>query len=109
MFTRKLVVLLAVLQLGCAARRADSLCGVSSAELEVLKARGRAFLADQLKASDVNCEDLYNSTANIRGHGCAIGGGPAIREGCVEVLDGNFAVVFDRATLQPKELLEVVY
>jgi hypothetical protein len=109
MLARCLVVLLSVAQVGCAVTRADALCSVSASELEVLKQRVRAFLADEWKTSDVSCEQLYDSTANLRGHGCAIGGGPVIRQDCPSVLDGDYAVVFDRLTLQPKELLFVAY
>jgi hypothetical protein len=109
MFARCLVVLLSAVQLGCAVTRADALCSVSASELEVLKQRAHAFLADRWKTSDLMCEQLYDTAVNLRGHGCAIGGGPAIRQGCPNALDGDFAVVFDRATLQPKELVLVTY
>ena len=109
MFARCLVVILSVAQLGCAAKRADALCSVSASELEVLKERAHVFLAEQWKSSDVTCEQLYDTAVNIHGHGCAIGGGPAFHQGCPNTLDGDFAVVFDRATLQPKELLPITY
>jgi hypothetical protein len=109
MFARCLVVVLSAAQVGCAVTRADALCSVSASELEVLKQRALAFVGGQRKTSSVTCEQLYDTTANLRGHGCAIGGGPAIGQGCPNALDGDYVIVFDRATLQPKELLFVAH
>ena len=105
--SRPILLLLSVAQIGCAATHSDALCRLSASELEVLKPRVLAFLVEQKQTSDVTCERLYDTTASILGHGCAIAGGPANTGSCPGVLDGDYVVVFDRSTLQPKERLFV--
>ena len=102
MYSRCSVVLLSLLQLGCAAACQDAAYSVSGPDLEVLKGRVRAFIANQWKTGDVSCEEFGNTTAHLRGYGCAIRGGPAIRQGCPSVLDGEYVVVFERSTLEPR-------
>ena len=63
---------------------------------------GYKFL--QSKIRDSNCEDISETISYIKHYGCGIYGGPAIKKGCPEVLDGDYWIIFNPETLVPKEL-----
>jgi hypothetical protein len=79
---------------------------VSGSELATLKQRTLAFVAE---THDASCERIGDTTTNLRGRGCAIYGTPKGGGDCQDVLDGDYFVVFDRATLQPTELVLVAH
>ena len=105
MYARCSAVLLSLLQLGCVAARQDAICRVSGPDLELLKERVRAFVANEWKKTDVSCEEFDDTTTSLRGYGCAIAGMPGSGRGCPTVLDGDYVVLFERSTLEPKRVL----
>lgn len=57
------------------------------------------------------CEEITESTQYVRDFGCGIYGLPAgsYRSGCPDALDGDYFVIFDPESLQPREIVLLAY
>jgi hypothetical protein len=90
----------------CVSTQSQS-CDLTPAETQLLRSNIYAFLPKELPEVDVRCEEISESTQYLRGHGCAIYGQPRSGLGCPTTLDGDYFIVFNRATLKAKGLVPV--
>jgi hypothetical protein len=93
---------------GCASTKIPS-CELTPAETQQVQSNIYAFLPKEMPGVDVRCEEITESTEHLRGHGCAIHGGPRGGSACPTTLDGGYLVVFNRATLKPKRIVLLVW
>ena len=105
------VLVLTAFAAGCASILTDSDCELEPAELEVLKQRALAFLDSKWAPEGSVCEEIMDFTMYVRGHGCGIPGAPvdSSRPGCPDTLHGEYLVIFDRETLEPDDIVLIVY
>ena len=103
-FRTTAVFLGAILSIACASQEPTGNCTLTAAELAQIKSDALTYLLEEAPALDARCEQITNQVTSVDPGMCAIAGGPSHAAGCGEPSHAGFSIVFDRESLEPKEI-----